>query len=101
MRKISSKKDWNDFVADVEYFLGEDGNYKEGAFAVSENGDDWNGHFYTEFEKDADGFYCLNLSFKDYGHTEWENSSQFFNGLLGNYHTPFYICDTGANYSWL
>ena len=101
MRKIENKKDWEDFVADVEYNLGEVESYMTGAFAVSQDGDDWNGHFYTEFDTDNDGYFINDFSINPAESSEWETPEQFFDGLIGNYSFPFYICDTGANYSWL
>ena len=101
MRVIKSKKDWDDFIADVQYHLGEDGNYRDGSFAVSQNNDDWDGRFFTEFMTDTDGFSTTELGLRGLCQSVWETPDQFYDGLLGNYHTPFFIVDTGANYSWL
>ena len=101
MRKISSKKDWNDFVADVEYFLGEDGGYKDGSFAVSQDGDDWNGRFFTEFDTDSDGFLHNSLCFKTYGENEWIGSEYAFIGMTRYYSFPFYIRGPKDNFTWL
>lgn len=103
MRKIEGVSDWNDFVADVQYFLGEDGGYKPGSFDVLLD----NGYnhirirFYTEFDTDNDGRFCNDFSIKKEGDSVWVSEEDFFKGLESRYSFPFYICDPKTEYTWL
>lgn len=103
MRKIESESDWNDFVADVQYFLGEDGGYKPGSFDVLlDNGNNnIRMRFYTEFDTDNDGRFCNDFSIKKEGDSVWVSEEDFFKSLESRYSFPFYICDPKTEYTWL
>ena len=103
MRKIENEKDWNNFVADVEYHLGEEGHYTNGVFGVLQNADDVPVVFFTEFDVDSDGYYWLNPLFKEWGGCDWKSGSGFFYNLSKSYAFPFYIrdYDHASSYSWL
>lgn len=102
-RKIEGVSDWNDFVADVQYFLGEDGGYKTGSFDVLLD----NGYnhirirFYTAFDTDNDGRFCNDFSIKKEGDSVWVSEEDFFKSLESRYSFPFYICDPKTEYTWL
>lgn len=98
MRKISNKKDWEDFVADVEHFLGEDERNTPGCFGLSQNEDDIDGRFFTEFDCDKGDYY---LVFKETGQHVWASSDDFIDGLTEKYNFPFFISDANVNYRWL
>ena len=102
-RKIEGVSDWNDFVADVQYFLGEDGGYKPGSFDVLlDNGNNnIRMRFYTEFDTDNDGRFCNDFSIKKEGDSVWVSEEDFFKSLESRYSFPFYICDPETEYTWL
>ena len=102
-RKIEGVSDWNDFVADVQYFLGEDGGYKPGSFDVLlDNGNNnIRMRFYTEFDTDNDGRFCNDFSIKKEGDSVWVSEEDFFKSLESRYSFPFYICDPKTEYTWL
>ena len=102
-RKIEGVSDWNDFVADVQYFLGEDGGYKPGSFDVLlDNGNNnIRMRFYTEFDTDNDGRFCNDFSIKKEGDSVWVSEEDFFKSLESRYSFPFYICDPKTEYAWL
>ena len=101
-RKIEGVSDWNDFVADVQYFLGEDGGYKPGSFDVLlDNGNNnIRMRFYTEFDTDNDGRFCNDFSIKKEGDSVWVSEEDFFKSLESRYSFPFYICDPKTEYTW-
>ncbi len=97
MRKINDMSDYFNFMADWATF--ERGRVC--AFGLSQNGDDWDGHFSVkwQFYEESKNTYAPRVFIDADGETL--TAEQFLEGVEGNYSYPFYIVDTGANYKWL
>lgn len=95
MRKIENKSDWYDFAFDAE----ENGN---GAtrFGISQNGDNIDAVFNFETYTEADGYddpvsVCRDVNGACY------STREFIDGVEAGFAYPFYVCDCGANLTWL
>lgn len=109
MRKISNKKDWNQFVRDLKKNVVED----EATFAVYLS-DDGHGNMLFKAERYLPGgdyvTGCLTRSdefdfreVSELGHTLGQTSDEFYDNLTKVYGRPFYIGATfGSNEeSWI
>ena len=90
MYRIKNKADWREFSSDVNRRANADEALR---FGLSQNGDDVDGYF------DTMNGYSGDLYFN--GGARWQTPAEFIDGVEGNYSYPFYVVDTGSNYSWL
>ena len=97
MRKINDMTDYFNFLTDWATF--ERGRVC--AFGLSQNGDDWCGHFSVkwQFYEESKNTYVPRVFIDADGETL--TAEQFLEGVEGNCSYPFYVVDTGANYTWI
>ncbi len=98
MRKIENRKDWLEFIADCNR-----NTVHLALFGLSQNGDNIDCFFnvYRTLDCGFDLVINENMMCSDKGSKKLVEPSKYFDELQTNYSTPFYIVDTGANYSWL
>ena len=95
MRKIENINDLHKFIDDIK------SNSPENAtvyFGVSKDGDNVDGWFSSLHNDDGAVFRDAAI----YSNVDTTQiTAEFIDGLETNYTYPFYIVDTGANYTWL
>jgi hypothetical protein len=99
MRKIENIHDWVNFIGDAKH----NANGSDVYFAVSKDGGNWDGQAKIEYRPAPYDDIWSYLNWQDVASAYKDMSPRDFYAdiveLLGV--EPFYIVDTGANYSWL
>ena len=99
MRKINNLTDWTNFIGDAK----RNANGSDVYFAVSKDGDNWDGQAEIKYRPAPYGDVWSHLTWLDVSSAYKDMSPRAFYAdiveLLGG--ESFCICDTGANYSWL
>lgn len=102
MRKINDINDLHRFIDDLKTVRPSSAvKY----FGIGQNDDiclgDWHldGTFATQTTDDGELFQDGAPVFIDANKAQ--TAAEFIDGILTNYHYPFYIVDRGANYTWL
>lgn len=99
MRKIENIHDWTNFIGDAKH----NANGSDVYFAVSKTGDNWDGQVKIDYRPAPYGDMWSYLNWQDVSSAYKDMSPRAFYAdiveFLGG--ESFYICDTGANYSWL
>ena len=103
MRKINDIQDWFKFIDDVEGHCGE-----TALFGLSQNGEDWDGHImvkrvwsYGAGGRHLEGLFVADANGNGADCNDLKRPAKYYDDLCGNYSTPFFVVDTGANYRWL
>lgn len=103
MREIKDICDWYGFIADFERHCGE-----MAFFGLSQNGDNVDGHFFVKRVwsygaggRHLEGLFVADANDNDTDCNDLKRPPKYFDDLCGNYATPFFVVDTGANYRWL
>lgn len=103
MRKIENLTDWTKFIGDARFYARDNWEDTTIYFAVSKNGDNWDGQATIEYRPAPYKDYWSYLNWQDVASAYKDMSPRAFYAdiveLLGG--ESFYICDTGANYKWL
>lgn len=99
MRKIENRKDWLEFIAACNR-----NTVHLAKFGLSQNGDNIDCFFdvyrVLSFGFDFNDVY-ENMMCSDEGSKKLVEPSKYFDELQTNYSTPFFVTDTGDNFTWL